>query len=258
MKIISKVKDYYDYLSGINGIDPLVVYDRRNYVLLANRNETIPSDLDYQLGFEKRTCDKKKSLKYMWRSHRILYDETYMNKPKNNNKKVFEGELYYMCLLVGFVRCVIECERYLDDSDKVCIDYKIIKKTEFGSIGSREQVCLYPFNEPCLYPFNEPVILYPCSCYNDYKLVYNGRTLYKDLRKVSEDEVRKMMIVNPILKDTALASLIPAEEVWSNIYAYLSALNEKVIVDTRTDDCHIVSHGFDLKDSFRNTEHRLD
>ena len=250
MKIISKVKDYYDYLSGINGIDPLVVYDRRNYVLLANKNKIIPYDLDYQLGFEKRTGDKKKSLKYMWHSHRILYNEKYKNTPKSINKKVLEGELYYMCLLVGFVRYVIECERYLDDSDKVCIDYKIIKKTEFGSIGSREQVCLYPFDEP--------VMLYSCSCYNDYKIVYHGKTFYKDLRKVSEDEVRKMMIVNPILKDTALASLIPAEEVWSNIYAYLSALNEKVIVDTRTDDCHIVSHGFDLKDSFRNTEHRLD
>ncbi len=250
MKIISKVKDYYDYLSGINGIDPLVVYDRRDYVLLANRNESVPYDLGYQLDFEKMMGDKKKTLKYMWHSHRILYDESYRNNPKSNNKKVLEGELYYMCLLIGFVRYVIECERYLDDSDKVCIDYKIIKNTEFDSTGSREQVCLYPFKEP--------VILYPCSCYNDYKIAGHGKTLYKDLRKLSEDEVRNMMIVNPILKDTALASLIPAEEFWSNIYTYLSALNEKDIVDTRTDDGHIVSHGFDLKDSFRNTEHRLD
>lgn len=29
MKIISKHKDYYDYLAGIYGIDPLKVYDRR-------------------------------------------------------------------------------------------------------------------------------------------------------------------------------------------------------------------------------------
>ena len=31
MKIICKVKDYYDYLSGINGIDEQIVYDRRNF-----------------------------------------------------------------------------------------------------------------------------------------------------------------------------------------------------------------------------------
>lgn len=31
MKIISKAKDYYDYLSGIYGIDEQIVYDRRNF-----------------------------------------------------------------------------------------------------------------------------------------------------------------------------------------------------------------------------------
>lgn len=31
MKIISKVKDYYDYLSGIYGIDEQIVYDRRKF-----------------------------------------------------------------------------------------------------------------------------------------------------------------------------------------------------------------------------------
>ena len=29
MKILSKHKDYYDYLTGIHGIDPVLVYDRR-------------------------------------------------------------------------------------------------------------------------------------------------------------------------------------------------------------------------------------
>ena len=31
MKIICKVKDYYDYLSGIYGIDEQIIYDRRDY-----------------------------------------------------------------------------------------------------------------------------------------------------------------------------------------------------------------------------------
>jgi hypothetical protein len=31
MKIISKIKDYYDYLSGIYGIDEQIVYDRRKF-----------------------------------------------------------------------------------------------------------------------------------------------------------------------------------------------------------------------------------
>ena len=31
MKILSKYKDYYDYLSGIWGVDPKIVLDRRNF-----------------------------------------------------------------------------------------------------------------------------------------------------------------------------------------------------------------------------------
>ena len=32
MKIIDNKKDYYDYLSGVYGIDNLIVYDRRGSV----------------------------------------------------------------------------------------------------------------------------------------------------------------------------------------------------------------------------------
>jgi hypothetical protein len=31
MKILSKYKDYYDYLTGIYGEDPLIILDRRSY-----------------------------------------------------------------------------------------------------------------------------------------------------------------------------------------------------------------------------------
>ncbi len=36
MKIIDNKKDYYDYISGINGIDEYVVYDRRGSISLVN------------------------------------------------------------------------------------------------------------------------------------------------------------------------------------------------------------------------------
>ena len=42
MKIISGYKDYYDYLSGVYGIDPLVVLDRRSGTKVAD--PYIPSD----------------------------------------------------------------------------------------------------------------------------------------------------------------------------------------------------------------------
>jgi len=41
MKIIDNKKDYYDYLSGIYGIDNLIVYDRRGSVPISTRMDKI-------------------------------------------------------------------------------------------------------------------------------------------------------------------------------------------------------------------------
>ena len=43
MKIIDKYKDYYDYLQGIYGQDPLAVYDRRGSVVF--NKDTVPMAL---------------------------------------------------------------------------------------------------------------------------------------------------------------------------------------------------------------------
>ena len=44
MKIISSYKDYYDYLVGIYGIDPLIVLDRRNFDLPIYLNSHFTDD----------------------------------------------------------------------------------------------------------------------------------------------------------------------------------------------------------------------
>jgi hypothetical protein len=53
MKIISKWKDYYDYLQGVYGIDPLMVYDRRG----DTARPDIPSDTLYMWDFA--ICNKE-------------------------------------------------------------------------------------------------------------------------------------------------------------------------------------------------------
>lgn len=45
MKIISKYKDYYDYLSGIYGIDEKLVLDRRNYTPLTYVPSVMSTDI---------------------------------------------------------------------------------------------------------------------------------------------------------------------------------------------------------------------
>lgn len=50
MKIIDNKKDYYDYLSGINGIDEYVVYDRRGSVPVYRELDGYFKPLSTELG----------------------------------------------------------------------------------------------------------------------------------------------------------------------------------------------------------------
>jgi hypothetical protein len=54
-----------------------------------------------------------------------------------------------------------------------------------------------------------------------------------------------------------MPSFVSAEEVWRNLYEYLSSLKDKEIFDGRTDEEHIESAGMDKKASFRNLKHRI-
>lgn len=51
MKIISKVKDYYDYLAGIRGIDEDIVYDRRNCIIFNKFNSEFLKDGKVRYAF---------------------------------------------------------------------------------------------------------------------------------------------------------------------------------------------------------------
>jgi hypothetical protein len=58
-------------------------------------------------------------------------------------------------------------------------------------------------------------------------------------------------IDNPILVDTWIPKFISANDMWNMLYEYISSLNDKEFTDSRTNDQHIESHGFDKKISFR-------
>lgn len=66
MKIIDNKKDYYDYLGGVYGIDPLAVYDRRGSVKVGPGNYTVSTyprvwfdkDYDSELSFVRKQSDR--------------------------------------------------------------------------------------------------------------------------------------------------------------------------------------------------------
>lgn len=66
MKIIDNKKDYYDYLGGVYGIDPLAVYDRRGSVKVGPGNYTVSTyprfwfdkDYDSELSFVRKQSNR--------------------------------------------------------------------------------------------------------------------------------------------------------------------------------------------------------
>ena len=242
MKIVCKVKDYYDYLSGVNGIDPLVVYDRREYAFLTN-TDTIPVLLRNQLYFDKIDSDKKKQKITKSKSaRRFVNKDWYFNK-----EEIFEGNITYFCIVVGYKRYLIECERYLDDKDKLCLDYTVLENTD---IPKDERIFK-----------NYPILIHTCErgFFGSANSVpfYSWFNIKKAIKENNVNAIKQHVIFNPIFKDTPLTSIISPEEMWDNIYSFISSLNEKDITDKRDDNGHIISHGFSTKESFRNINHRL-
>ena len=64
-----------------------------------------------------------------------------------------------------------------------------------------------------------------------------------------------IVIKNPILSTFGvIPKFIPANEIWENVYDFISHRNDKKIVDNRTDVEKLEAHGFDKRNSFRNVK----
>lgn len=64
-----------------------------------------------------------------------------------------------------------------------------------------------------------------------------------------------IVVRNPILSTFGvIPKFIPANEIWENVYDFISHRNDKKIVDNRTDVEKLEAHGFDKRNSFRNVK----
>ncbi len=227
MKILSKrgEKDYYDYISGIYGIDDTVVYDRRK----SHRINDIIGDFGKNV---MATDGVKRVISHYWRARSFRnYD-----KVKKRESGFTEGNIFHFIIDCGYYRYVFEGERYLKtpESKEVDIDYLLLNKFRIKRNKNNENV---------------PIILY----YGDKS---NRSYLFND-KPEPEPSNFYGSLENPLLKDTPMPSFVSAEEVWRNLYEYLSSLKDKEIFDGRTDEEHIESAGMDKKASFRNLKHRI-
>lgn len=253
MRIISKGnKDYYDYLMGIYGQDELVIYDRRECFPIdpakkwgcdIDRQTPIHcsdyQNINIERWFKKEVIyfDRPRKEIKIYSSRKADRIKAYRTSSAHRRsgivETVLEGDVYHFALDVGYKRFIFEVERYIDDKDpnKLHLKYDMIRTYD---LDMDKRICAAP--------------MYLCPIDNRY---YYGSFSEDEAFKIN-DEDRLKRIENPILYSTYIPKFITAEEMWSLLYEYISSLKNVEIIDTRTNEQHIESHGFDKRTSFRH------
>lgn len=222
MRIIDrKFKDYYDYLQGVYGIDDLVIYDRRDAIKIdqakGQYSGEYPSWFVYWFSNVKLDSDHEKEEILGYKSKSVKY-ENRADRPR----KVLEGDVYHFVLQIGHHHYFFEVERYLENG-KLVLEHTLLseKRVEKKELFSNAPISIIPVDASYFYD-------------GKYKLMGSSYS-----------------IDNPILNNSWIPKVIPPNDTWNDLYEYISSLRDKEFVDTRTNDMHIESNGFDKKDSFR-------
>lgn len=143
MKIINGgKKDYYDYLSGIYGIDEDIVYDRRNSIPFKELEFMFECFRPYKEPSDKK---KKQYKQYHYNGNKFVY-ETFE-----------EGDIFYFVIEIGFYQYLFKTERYLDDNDNIHIDVVLCDKFKPKEKQSKAPISIIPVEYYGL--FNEKPII---------------------------------------------------------------------------------------------------
>lgn len=214
MKIIDNKKDYYDWVSGVYGIDNSVVFDRRGSNVLKGNFHF--SAIDRNTPQHKQLFYFHQSIEASQRAIQRISSKYPILKDITCHGNIFIARVYLGCKCYIFL-----LDRYNENETLLGDDWLL-------EIRERPKS-----NKPTLIEFG------PCYGYSRWTYIDVDREL---LYKVE----------NPIFADTWITKHITPEQAWKDIYECLSSMKDKDIVDKRTDKEKIVSAGFDTKTSFRN------
>lgn len=209
MKIISKVKDYYDYLTSKYGLDETIVFDRREFYL--------PSKHEPSLFFSTERFPTDKPLKKSW------------HNPEGR------GDLHSAVLEVGNMFYSFEIERYLENKES---KQAVMNWTLKYQIRGEKH---HHFGKT------------PLTFYTHTELTkHYSLDRFPKMICYSYYQNKPGILSNLILKQTPIPSIITPEEIYQELYAYISGLKDVGFSDTRDDVQKLLSAGFDKKTSFRN------
>lgn len=195
MKIISKYKDYYDYLVGVYGVDNKIVLDRR-------RGQHI--DWDWELNRVNSLCICGIAYDFLFMNGKFYYGQEIMDNFETklnvfaNQNEVFYADTWNVSRVTSEGFEISPYPTYVNEKEKCPIVL----------IGN-------PHKSRC---------------------DYNGR-LY------------------PKLSDMEFARIMDADTIFKLLAQYLSP--KDITPQPMTDKEKIVSHGYDIKRSFRNFKNRL-
>ena len=219
MKIIDRNKDYYDYLQGIYGMDELVVYDRR---------DSFPIDVSKPICDKGTFCRDYYNANFdRWFRREILFDDE-----KRKEVSIFGSN--------SVARRRADAEEEKKREEALSKGHRI--KTPKRPLRILEGKIMHFILEIGFYDYYFEVERY-IDDKDDKKLILKYALIDRD---------KEQLIKNPILYSTYIPKFIEPKEVWNNLYEYISSLRDVEFEDTRTNDQHIESHGFDKKISFRH------
>ena len=213
MKIIDRNKDYYDYLQGVYGADNHVIFDRQKSVVL---------DVNcWDKIFDREYAPPKRYSSWLYNNNEFFILEC-----------GFTQYLFYLELLqnntwdLSLKRVFRDNQHYKDEPLSIYF------------------VCLH--NDTYYWRY-ENLNEYPFDKMNyandlDVKRTYLKRGYVQEYSDISL----------PILKNTGIPALIPAEDIWRDLYNYLLYKKEYQIADNRTDKQKLEGKGFDNVISFRH------
>ena len=219
MRIISKQKEYYDYLVGYYGLDKTMVYDRRTENIFKPGNE-FSTEL-YFTNYKFSICNRFYTV-YQFETdfyHTIddlleLHDVLRERKVEKN----FLGSKWMW-------------------RDKSIKDKAKAKWGEENGPSNINKV------------LRQPVLIQDLHYKGEFKYIetIDNKTFFDSNKK----ETSKWSV--PYLTLFGFARFLPADELYQNIYSFLSWMKDNPeIPNKQTNIEKLESHGFDKKISFRH------
>ena len=253
MKLIGKVKDYYDYIVGINGEDPLITFRRGldPKAIIVDNNE-IPYNLDH----------------LRWRNPSARSKHKNVDSHEFKNIKSIDG---VKTTVNNLDLIVVNCHAFpvlnktltVEELARLCIEKDLDNESVELLFNKKGTTFKYFINRFYKHDIrwkrfhellNTPV--FKIDLNELFKTRYwNGKEYVPLYSKEIVTKVRtrnSYVLTNeyPVLAQYDFGKVLSAEDCYMLIYDFF--MNKEPLLDSISNESKIEKHGFDKKKSFRN------